>query len=181
MIQTKRLFLVPTTPQLLRWEMAHHDQLGRALNASIPLLWPPENLRDALEFFAGNMESTPDNTEWVAYYWLSTSEIPNQRVLVGSGGFKGEPDANGEVEIGYGTLDEFQGKGYATEAVNALVSWALSQNHAKLVMAEALEENLPFLRVLEKAGFKLVGAGSEPGLLRYVYVLTTEPRYNSSV
>ena len=169
MISTQRLTLVPATPQLTRWEMRHHAELSAALNATIPDAWPPVNLRDALDFFAGLMEAAPDNTLFVPYYWLSNAEHPGNLVLVGSGGFKGAPDETGTVEVGYGTLNEFQGRGYATEATNALVAWALSQPTVKHVIAEALIENLPSVRVLEKCGFTAEGVGSEPDVVRFRY------------
>ncbi len=39
----------------------------------------------------------------------------------------GEPNANGEIEIGYGTYDEFQGKGFLTEIVGGIIEWTKNQ------------------------------------------------------
>src|SRR5688500_14708661 len=44
--------------------------------------------------------------------------------LVGIGGFKGNPNAACEVEIAYGTVPGFEGRGYATEMARALVEIA---------------------------------------------------------
>jgi RimJ/RimL family protein N-acetyltransferase len=169
LLTTKRLVLVPATAQLIRWEMHHHRELGDALDALIPPTWPPENVRDVLDIFSTAMEGDPQNTDWVAYYWLSTTEIPGKHVLVGSGGFMDRPDKDGAVEIGYGTLDEFQNRGYATEAVKSLVTWANEQAELITIFAEADVENLASQRVLQKAGFVEAGAGSEPGRKRYLY------------
>ena len=46
------------------------------------------------------------------------------RVVIGSAGFKGPPDASGIVEIAYGIAPGFQGQGYATEAARALIEFA---------------------------------------------------------
>ena len=55
--------------------------------------------------------------------------------------FKGiSPKAS--TEIGYGILEEYQGQGYASEAVNALVEWALQQHKVCCVEAEAEADNL---------------------------------------
>ena len=44
---------------------------------------------------------------------------------------KGQPDAAGCVEIGYGIDDAFQKNGYATEAVSTLVQMACTSEGAK--------------------------------------------------
>ena len=44
--------------------------------------------------------------------------------------FKGLPDS-GRPEIGYGILPEWEGKGYATEAVRAACSWTLFSNRGR--------------------------------------------------
>src|SRR3989442_9777229 len=44
--------------------------------------------------------------------------------VIGSAGFKGPPDSTGIVEVAYGILPSFPGRGYATEAAAALVPFA---------------------------------------------------------
>jgi len=74
--------------------------------------------------------------------------------------FKGPP-SQGEVEIGYGIHEAFQGKGYATEAAGALTDWAFSQPDVYYVTAETEPDNQKSKRVLEKLGFKQYGEGAE--------------------
>lgn len=74
--------------------------------------------------------------------------------------FKGPP-SQGEVEIGYGIREAFQGKGYATEAAGALTDWAFSQPDVYYVTAETEPDNQKSKRVLEKLGFKQHGEGAE--------------------
>lgn len=45
---------------------------------------------------------------------------------LGEWAFKGI-DLNGIVEIGYGVSTEYKGRGYATEAVSAIMHWAIQQ------------------------------------------------------
>lgn len=76
--------------------------------------------------------------------------------------FKGvSPD--GAVEIGYGIDEQYQCHGYATEAVSAVTAWAAQQDGITHVEAEAEEENLASLRVLEKSGFVPTGERGEEG------------------
>lgn len=165
-IQTERLQLMPATAELIRLENSSPLALAPLLNAAIPPEWPPEEVAGALEFFAEMMDAGVTGDGWGVYYWLARSGSDAPAVLVGSGGFKCKPNA-GSVEIGYGTLGKYQGRGYATEAVSALAQWALSQPGISVVVAEALPENVPSVRVLQKAGFTEVGPGEEAGTRRF--------------
>jgi len=80
--------------------------------------------------------------------------------FVGDLCFKGPP-SHGEVEIGYGIRDAYQGKGFATEAAGALTDWAFSQPDVYYVTAETEPNNRKSKRVLEKLGFTQRGEGAE--------------------
>ena len=77
--------------------------------------------------------------------------------MVGDLCFKGKPNAAGEIEIGYGTYDEDQGKGYMTEAVGAMIQWATTQPKVKFITAETEKVNVASFKVLQKNGFKKEG------------------------
>ncbi len=168
-IRTSRLELVPATAELIRLEISNHVALGQVLDAVIPTAWPPESVRDVLEFFAQELEANPNTEGFSGYYWLLNEPIAGQRTLIGSGGFKGKPNADGTVEVGYGVLPEFQNQGYATEAVRSLVIWALSHQRIERVIAESFPDNVPSVRVLTKCGFVNAGIGSEPGVTRFEF------------
>ena len=82
--------------------------------------------------------------------------------VVGTAGFKGPPDTDGVVEIAYGVAPEYQGRGYATEAANALVEFALADNAVKIVRAHTLPEANASTRVLTKNGFRHLGEVMDP-------------------
>ena len=65
----------------------------------------------------------------------------------------GEP---GVIKVGYTIDPAFQGLGYATEAILALVAYAFETLGAELVRAHASAENAPSIRVAEKVGMRLV-------------------------
>ncbi len=76
--------------------------------------------------------------------------------LVGDVGLslaEGEP---GVIKVGYTIAPAFQGRGYATEAVAALVAYAFDTLGAEVVRAHASAENAPSIRVAEKVGMRLV-------------------------
>ncbi len=89
-------------------------------------------------------------------------------LVVGGAGFAGPPGARGEVELGYGIVPSRQGRGYATEAVAAMLAVAWADPVVEAVVASTAGGNLASQRVLAKAGFRLVGGASGPdGELRY--------------
>jgi RimJ/RimL family protein N-acetyltransferase len=71
---------------------------------------------------------------------------------VGSGGFKGPPDADDAVEIGYLTFIPARFSGVATALASALVELARA-NGASQVIAHTLREDNPSTRVLRANGF----------------------------
>jgi ribosomal-protein-alanine N-acetyltransferase len=117
-----------------------------------PLVAPPE-MDDALPFFAERSRADPAAAHW----WARLLVERETRRVVGSSGFVGPPDADGVVTTGYAVYPADQGRGYAGEAVRALVGWALRQPGVRRVRATIHPTNLPSRRVAEKAGLRLVG------------------------
>jgi RimJ/RimL family protein N-acetyltransferase len=74
-------------------------------------------------------------------------------LVIGSGGFKGPPDADGAAEIAYGVLPAYQGRGFATELAAALTQFALATPGVRVVRAHTLPEPNASTRVLSKCGF----------------------------
>jgi RimJ/RimL family protein N-acetyltransferase len=92
------------------------------------------------------------------YYWNSLwlLILKENNTAVGSISFKGSPNIEGEVEIGYGLGKEYEHNGYMTEGVKAVCHWALMQNNVSHIIAETDSNNLPSQRILEKCGFKVI-------------------------
>jgi len=88
--------------------------------------------------------------------------------------FKGI-EAGHNPEIGYGILDEFQGQGYATEAVKLALKWAFEHPQVLAVEAESDPDNAASQRVLEKCGFLATGAIGEEGPRFIVYKGANRP------
>jgi RimJ/RimL family protein N-acetyltransferase len=82
--------------------------------------------------------------------------------VIGAAGFKGPPDAEGMVEIAYAIVHGCQGRGYATEAASALVTFAFDDHRVTLVRAHTLPEPNASTRVLTKCGFAFVGDVVDP-------------------
>jgi len=82
--------------------------------------------------------------------------------VIGTCGFTGPPDANGEVEIAYGIDEEHQGNGYASEAAEALVKFAYGYESVRLLRAHTLPVANASSRVLTKCGFQKAGEIVDP-------------------
>lgn len=100
----------------------------------------------------------PDEWEWYAIWMIELKDGTH----IGELCFKGV-DESGSTEIGYGIAEDYQGCGYATEAVGAAVDWALSQDTINRVTAETDKDNIASVRVLEKSGFIPTGEIGEEG------------------
>jgi len=166
--RSRRLRLVPATEESVRAEIEDVPALGRLLDAEIPADWPPESVRDALPLFLEWHRSHPEWTGWLGWYAIRLDG--HAGVLCGSVGFKGPPDTDGMVEIGYSVLPAHQGAGIATEMVEALVRWACRQGGVRHIEAETAVDNPASVRVLERTGFASVRADTATGAMRFRFV-----------
>jgi RimJ/RimL family protein N-acetyltransferase len=166
-IATKRLDLIPATQELLRSALDDQDALGAALRARVPPTWPPEYLdRPALEYTVERLNEGPDQSGWWLHFVVLRAGAGG-RLLIGSAGYKGPPAADGTVEVGYGIVRDQRRRGYASEAVRGLLARAFALRTVRRVIAETLPELLPSIGVLRGCGFRLIGEGSEPGVIRF--------------
>lgn len=81
--------------------------------------------------------------------------------VVGFCSFKGPP-TDGVVEIAYGIAPDEQGKGYATEAAQALTDFARTFEEVRIIRAHTLPDGVASQRVLVKCGYKHVGEVMDP-------------------
>lgn len=87
--------------------------------------------------------------------WTAISKIDNK--MVGDLCIVGEPNADGEIEIGYGIYDEFQNKGFMTEVVSGIIEWTKTQPEIKAIIASTDKTNTASFKVLEKNSFIKIG------------------------
>lgn len=143
-IETLRLRIYTTTEQEMRAWIARE---------------PSAEMRQAYQEMLDGSLAHP--CEW-AWYAIWVIEEKAGALCVGDACFKGL-QANGSVEIGYGIIPTFQGRGYATEAVEAMIRWAIQQPGVRCVEAETEEENHASKRVLAKCGFAPMGVWGKEG------------------
>jgi RimJ/RimL family protein N-acetyltransferase len=110
----------------------------------------PDTVRGEIERMAGRAPGEPGG--WVQF---SLEERGDGR-LVGDIGLSPADGEPGVIKVGYTVSPAFQGRGYATEAVGALVSYAFDTLGAEVVRAYADAENTSSIRVAEKIGMHLI-------------------------
>jgi RimJ/RimL family protein N-acetyltransferase len=81
--------------------------------------------------------------------------LRDEDVVIGDVGFHAPPDELGEVSVGFGIVPAARGRGYAVEALRALLDWALRQPEVRCVHADTDLVNLASQRVLVGAGMRL--------------------------
>ena len=110
----------------------------------------PEGIRAEIEEMVGRAPGKPGG--WVQ---LSVLERASER-LVGDVGFSRVDGEPGVIKVGYTMAPTFQGRGYGTEAMRALVTYLFDVLGVDVVRAYASVENVPSTRVAEKVGMRLV-------------------------
>ncbi|MEU6622003.1 GNAT family N-acetyltransferase [Streptomyces litmocidini] len=110
-----------------------------------------------------------DNPAWLGTYGHRLIIERDSGLVVGSLGLFWPP-AEGALELGYGVIASRQGRGYATEATQALTRLALTAPGVHTVTASVELSNPASVRVLEKAGFERLAstlADQADGLARF--------------
>jgi RimJ/RimL family protein N-acetyltransferase len=110
----------------------------------------PEGVRKEIEEMAIRRPGEPGG--WVQF----TVEHRADDTLVGDVGLSPADGEAGVIKVGYTIDPMFQGRGYATEAVAALIDYAFETLGAEVVRAYAGAENTPSIRVMEKVGMELI-------------------------
>ena len=161
-LHTARLRLVPCAASVARAaEAGGADAVEQILGVHVHPSWPSADLREILVAYADAVDADPSMLGWGLWLVLDA----RGRNLVGDVGFKGPPGDDGSIEIGYGIVPPCRRKGFATEAVRALLSWAWSQPGVRRIDARCYAVNEASMGVLTKAGFDL--QGGEAGILEW--------------
>lgn len=155
-IETQRLELICCTPSLLEAMFQGDEALSDFLNAAVPEQWT-EFGEPAFRWTYDKLTQPGARSEW----WSYLPVLADERVLVGSGGYKGAPQ-NGTVEIGYEIARGYRGKGLATEMANALIANAFKQEGVNKVQAHTLAMENESGSVLRKCGMKQMEEIEDP-------------------
>ncbi len=151
MIETERLILKPLTYEQLVKYVKCDNSLEAELNLNESSRTISPELKEALEQTI--LPNVADKTKNYLYATLWTAISKTENKMVGDLCIIGEPNLDGEIEIGYGTYDEFQGKGFMTEIVSGIIEWAKTQKNVNAIIATTEKTNIASFKVLQKNNF----------------------------
>jgi len=174
---------LPLTLQLVAAQLDHSTAFFDGLGVRPRADWPPPLYDDDAMVWLQDRLQSGEDPSWL----LSAVIVPAARdqssnaltgdalapdalgCVVGVAGFKGAPDRTGEVELGYSIVAAEQRKGYGSESVAGLLSFAFADPRVKLVSAHTLYTGVTATsrRVLEKAGFDGPLRTDEADVVRY--------------
>jgi RimJ/RimL family protein N-acetyltransferase len=158
-IRTTRLEMVPLSAEAIEALLeGNPDRLRTLTGAEFPQpITPPPYMAESLPVVLSRLRQHPSESEW--WNWLVVSRETRQ--ALGSIALGGQPDTSGAVLIGYAMYPGLEGRGYATEAVRALVEWVFDQPEVKTVRALAPVWNTPAVHVAEKVGMRPVASDED--------------------
>jgi len=155
MIETNRLIIKPLSyGQLIKY-IRNDNSLETELNLNPTSRSISPDLKEALEQTILPAVADPDKNYLFSTLWTMILKPENK--MVGDLCFVGEPNDGGEIEIGYGTYEEFQGKGFMAEAVAGLTGWAKKQPGVKAIVASTNKDNIASFTILIRNNFTKTG------------------------
>jgi RimJ/RimL family protein N-acetyltransferase len=155
-IRSARLELVSFSTRAMRAVLNDDRATAEAeLGARVPR-GLRERLGELFEARLAEVDADPSLLPWVARAMVMTDHAAVRRV-VGSVGFHGAPSDDGQVEIGYHVEPAYRRRGFATEAVRALVEWAVTERGVRRFRASVAPSNAPSLAIMSRLGFRRTG------------------------
>jgi RimJ/RimL family protein N-acetyltransferase len=144
-INTPRLHLRPC--DIGHAETFHAMTNDPGITSAVDFLPFPFDLVDAERLIIGNS----DGRDCFWGVWLH-----DDARMIGSVG--AHLRGTDEIEIGYWLAAEMRGRGFATEAVTAVLAALRSAYPSRAIFAECRPENTASWRLLEKVGFRADGS-----------------------
>ena len=148
-MQTERLRLRP-------FQVEDAPVLNSIANQEYILKWMPD--------WQSSIEGTENLIEWfVSQYPLANRSTARVMLavelhgsVIGMVGIGNKEEVDNEIEIAYFISESHAGKGYTTEAAEAVSHWALSNLKMDYLIAIVETDNYPSQRVVEKIGFRKI-------------------------
>ncbi|MHC2992706.1 acetyltransferase [Pontibacter sp. HJ8] len=149
-IHTNRLVLVPFTLPVAQALLAFNTGILAQIGLQPTRFWPDQESMDTLPRIIKRLEQVPEPTGFES--WMIV--LKHNATVIGDAGFKGAPNQEGAVDIGYSIIEQEQQQGYGLETAKALMDWAFRQPDVKAVTANCLLENAASIRLLAKLGMR---------------------------
>ena len=149
-VRSNRLDLVPMTLELMETLLlGDRESAQRMVGYRIPADWP-HGFESVLRFRIAIARTQPETLPLLLRAMVLRAD---PEVVVGRIGFHGPPDDAGMLEIGYEVFPSYRRRGYAREAVQAMLRWARHDPAVRRFRASVSPDNLPSRRLVTGLGF----------------------------
>ena len=156
-IETANLKLIPTDAEILKSAIEGNEILAKKMNVTVQDNWTEFGV-GALQYSLDKLTESEEETNWWTYFPIHKQD----NKLIGSGGYKGKPTNEGQVELGYEITPNYRNRGLATEMTKGLIENALRDERVKSIIAHTLGQVHPSTKVLQKCGFEKVEEINDP-------------------
>ena len=156
-IETKNLKLIPCDTEILKTAIQGDEILAKKINVTVQDNWTEFGVV-ALQYSLDRLSENEEESGWWTYFPVHKQD----NKLIGSGGYKGKPTADGTVEIGYEIALDYRNRGLATEMTKGLIENAFRDERVRLIVAHTLGQDNASTKVLKKCGFKKVEEINDP-------------------
>jgi len=146
-----RIKLINCDQKILELILDGNDAIRKALNIHVPDKWT--EFGDVI--FKYSLEKIVADAASVIWWAYLPIHIESN-TLIGSCGYKGPPNTNGMVEIGYEIVEAYRNQGYATELAHMLIGNAFNNPQVIKLQAHTLAIENASVKVLKKCGFVFV-------------------------
>jgi len=147
---TERLELIPMSLEALESLVAGaYDVAGNLIGVVIPKGWPYD--AEAIAGLSWHLRAVQADAAEIPWR-IRLIVLRTERRVIGSINLKGPPDDSGTVEIGWGVVEEYRGKGIATEATGAVIKWTMECAKVRRVIATIPENNQASQGVARRVG-----------------------------
>lgn len=159
-LETDRIRVTPITVEIAGGMLASESTLletGDGIKFPFPFRLPPM-MADFLPAATQRLRYEPGQVGW--WGWLFADK--DTRVVMGSVGVSGPPDATGAVGLAFSIYPENENQGYTKEAVKSVVDWILSQRGVRSLRMTIHPKNFAAVRIAQHCKFELKGLVVDP-------------------
>lgn len=160
-LSSERLDLIPMSREFLYASLRNDtEEVGRLIGAAVPSDWPGE-IADVLRLRLSQLDSEPSLEQWL----LRAMVLRDTGRMVGYIGFHTAPGPDylkeyspGAVEFGFGVFPDFQRRGFAREAAEALMGWARIEHGVRKFILTIRPDNEASKSLAARLGFVRIGS-----------------------
>ncbi len=150
LLETPRIQLITLLPEELRALIVEDAARATELTGvSFPAGWFADpSRREGLPWHLRHLEAHDTHCAWRVRVVVERAA----QLAIGAITLKGPPNADGDVEIGWGIDLGFRLQGYAVEAANAVALWASTHPEFRSLSATIADDNVASQRVAMRLG-----------------------------